>query len=71
MLGCAAIVACILAELLYKQWQASRVRYDLTPEGRAAAEAPKPPAAGEGVPLVDLDALAEAIDSGKLGTDQQ
>lgn len=64
MLGCAAIVACILAELLYKQWQASRVRYDLTPEGRAATEAPS-------VPLVDLDALSEAVKRGDLGTDQQ
>lgn len=76
MLGCAVVIASLLAEQLLKLWRARReqVRYDLTPEGRAAAEAAAAapaPRTGEGVPMVDLDALAEAVARGDLGDDKQ
>jgi hypothetical protein len=37
MLACFVVLAAILGEQLYRSWRAHRVRYDLTPEGRAAA----------------------------------
>lgn len=44
MLGCFVVIAGLLAEHAYKAWRlhrANRVRYDLTPAGRAATE-PEP-----------------------------
>ena len=38
VLGCAVVIAGILTELLYKSWRDGRVRYDLTPQGRAFTE---------------------------------
>lgn len=59
VLGCALGVAGILAELAWKAWrEQQRARYDLTDLGRAATR-PRPPAAGEGSSLVDVDALSE------------
>lgn len=72
MLGCAVVVATLLAEMLFQVWRERRtagVRYDLTPEGAAAATAP-PPRTGEGKPLVDMDALRESVKRRDLGHDE-
>lgn len=55
MLGAFIIVCGLLAELAWKAWQQRQqgVRFDLTPEGRAATDPTRPES------LVDLDALAD------------
>lgn len=61
MLGCFVVLCGLLAEILYRDWKARRVRYDLTPEGRAAATG-RAPAAGEGVSLIDEEALKDLLE---------
>jgi galactose mutarotase-like enzyme len=64
MAACFAVVLYLLAEQLWRAYKhRAEVRYDLTPEGRAAAEAQKGP-------LVDVDKLREAVERGDLGTDK-
>lgn len=65
MAACFAIAMYLLGEQLWAAYKdrRDRVRYDLTEEGRAAAEASKGP-------LVDLDKLKEAVERGDLGTDK-
>jgi len=61
------VLAGLLAEMLWRSWRLRQqgVRFALTPAGEAATR--KPPAAGEGrPPLVDLDALREAVERGDL-----
>lgn len=50
MLACFIVVCGLLAELAWRELRASRVRYDLTPEGRAATDRPAQPAASPDAP---------------------
>lgn len=50
MVACFIVVCGLLAEIAWRELRASRVRYDLTPEGRAATDRPSGPPA-------DVDAV--------------